>query len=132
MIVTPLYAGILALVFVVLSIRVIQGRYAARAALGDGGDRVLFRRQRAHANFAEYVPLVLVLMAFLELQSGAPWLVHAIGALLLVGRLLHAYGISCEPETIKFRQAGMAMTFSALIVGGAANLGLALGKYLAA
>ncbi len=129
MIVTPLYAGILTLVFVVLSFRVIRGRYAARAALGDGGDRRLLRRQRVHANFAEYVPLALILMALIELQRGLGWTLHAIGLALLIGRLAHAYGVSQEPETMRFRQIGMILTFAALVTGAAANLWLALVKY---
>lgn len=132
MIVTPLYAGILTLIFVFLSFRVIRGRYAARAALGDGGDRRLLRHQRAHANFAEYVPLALILMALIELQSGPGWVLHAMGMALLVGRPVHAYGVSQEPETLRFRQIGMVLTFTALTVGAAANLWLALAKYATA
>ena len=129
MIVTPLYAGILALIFVVLSFRVIRRRYDARAALGDGGDRRLLRAQRVQANFAEYVPLALILMTLIELQRGLGWTLHAIGLALLIGRLAHAYGVSQEPETMRFRQIGMILTFAALVIGAAANLWLALVKY---
>lgn len=114
MTVTPLYAGVLGLLFLVLSLRVIGRRQAARVALGDGGDRILLRRQRAQANFAEYVPLVLVLMTLAELRSASSLVLHGIGACLLVGRLLHAYGLSSEPERMAYRMVGMVLTFSAL------------------
>ena len=122
--VTPIYAGLLALLLVFLSVRVIRARRAARIALGDGGDRALLRRMRVQANFAEYAPLVLVLMAMAELQGAIPVLIHAIGLLLIIGRLCHAYGVSQEPETFRFRVGGMALTFAALVSGALVNLGI--------
>src|SRR3954466_195242 len=65
MIVTPFYTGLLALIFFVLSMRVVQVR--GKVSLGDGGDPTVLRRMRGQANFAEYVPLILLMMAFLEL-----------------------------------------------------------------
>src|SRR5881628_186065 len=92
MIVTPLYAGLLALFFFVLSMRVVQVR--GRVSLGDGGDPEVLRRMRGQANFAEYVPLILVLMAIMELRHVGSFWLHAIGAALLVGRLLHGVALS--------------------------------------
>ncbi|MEM8949207.1 MAG: MAPEG family protein [Pseudomonadota bacterium] len=125
MTITPVYAGLLALIFVLLSLRVISGRRSTGTALGDGDDRLLLRRLRAHGNFAEYAPLAIVLMALIEWQEAPGLLLHAIGACLLVGRLLHAFGVSQEPETYKLRVTGMALTFTALIIGALANLALA-------
>ena len=122
MTVTPLYAGLLGLLFLILSLRVIGRRRAAGVALGDGGDRMLLRRQRAQANFAEYVPLVLVLMTLAELRSVSSLVLHGIGVCLLAGRLLHAYGLSSEPERMAYRMVGMALTFSALGFSAAAVL----------
>ena len=68
MVVTPLYAGLLALLFLVLSWRVIQFRQRG-ISLGDGGDPRMLRLIRGHANFAEYVPLILLMMGFLEPAS---------------------------------------------------------------
>ncbi len=126
MAVTALYASILALLFVLLSLRVIFVRRRARVALGDGGDRTLQRRLRAHGNFAEYAPLVLVLMALAEMQDAPALALHGIGLALLAGRCLHAYSVSREPEPIQLRVAGMTLTFIALITGAKTNLLLAL------
>ena len=120
--ITPLYAALLALFFMFLSFRVIGFRRSAKIALGDGGDSVLLRRQRAHGNFAEYVPLALLLMALAELQGLPSWKLHAIGLLLLVGRGLHAYGVSRDPEPLRLRVYGMILTFAALLAGSVGNL----------
>ena len=120
--ITPLYASFLTLVFVFLSFRVIGLRRAQKIGLGDGGDRDMLRRIRAHGNFAEYCPLALLLMALAELQNQPDWRIHAIGGLLVAGRLAHAYGVSNGLGTP--RVAGMVLTFAALITGALANLGL--------
>lgn len=124
MIITPVYAGLAALLFVFLSARVIGARRTARIGLGDGGNRLLLRRQRAHGNFAEYVPLAIVLMALAELQGTPAPALHLIGGLLIVGRLVHAYGLSREPEPSRTRTLGMGLTFAALVTGALVNLGV--------
>ena len=85
MIITSLYAGLLAFIFLALSARVVAVR--GRVSLGDGGDPEVLRRMRGHANFAEYVPLILVMMALLEYQQIAAWQLHAIGATLVFARV---------------------------------------------
>ena len=114
--VTALYAGLLALVFVGLSFRVIFARRGARVLLGDGGDKELLRRMRVHANFAEYTPLALVLLGLAESLHANVVLLHVLGAAFLLGRLSHAWGVSQQKETLLFRQAGMIATFTVLIV----------------
>ncbi|MFM2130289.1 MAG: hypothetical protein RL477_1835 [Pseudomonadota bacterium] len=122
MIVTSLYASLLALLFVPLCIRVIRRRRQLRVGVGDGGDPVLLRMQRVQGNFAEYVPFALLLIALAEAQ-GLPFeIVHAFGLTLLIARVLHAWGVSREPENLRWRVIGMALTFSVLVFGAAANL----------
>jgi hypothetical protein len=123
---TPLYAAVLALLFVALSSRVIGMRRAGNVMFGDGGDRMLLRRLRVQANFAEYVPFVVILMAFAEVQNAPVWLLHSMGLVLLVGRLVHAIGLSREPEILLSRTIGMSLTLTALVTGGGANLVLAV------
>ena len=119
MTVTPLYAGLLAIWFFVLSVRVILGRTGpGNPSLGDGGNPAMLRRIRGHANFAEYVPLVLVLMALLELSGSPKWQLHAIGSALLVGRLLHGYAFSFTQQHVLGRSAGIALTLVALLGAG--------------
>ena len=72
MTVTPIYATILGLLFIALSVRTIRMRRKHRVAVGDGNNSELRRAMRVHANFAEYVPLALLLIFFVELD-GTPW-----------------------------------------------------------
>ena len=115
MVVTPLYAGLLVLWFVVLSVRVVRAR-GRGVWLGDGGDAGLLRVIRGHANFAEYVPLALLLLAILELSRFSIYVLHALGITLLVARLLHGYALSFT-EHFKFgRFWGAALTFVVLLI----------------
>src|ERR1700680_1230037 len=93
MFVTPLYASLLVLWFVVLSARVVNLRRRG-IIFGDNGDVAVTRVVRAQANFAEYVPLALLLMGFLEVSRFSIYLVHALGITLLVARLLHGAALS--------------------------------------
>ncbi len=123
MIVTPLYASLLAFLFVFLSIRVIKARRAEKVALGDGDSLRVRRAMRVQANFAEYVPLALLLIALAELQGLPVWALHLLGLVLLIGRGFHAYGVSQESETFKYRVRGMGLTFGVIVTAAVANLG---------
>jgi uncharacterized protein len=119
---TPLWASLLAFLYLWLAGQVIRARYRTRTALGSGGDPGLERAIRAHANFAEYVPFGLVLLAMAELQGAWPWLLHLLGAALLLGRLLHGLGISRTEEILAMRSAGMVLTLAVLLTAAASNL----------
>jgi uncharacterized membrane protein YecN with MAPEG domain len=112
MIITSLYAGLLAFLFLALSARVVAVR--GRVSLGDGGDPEVLRRMRGHANFAEYVPLILVMMALLEYQQLAAWQLHAIGATLVFARLIHGIALSFARKWFFGRFFGTALTFTLL------------------
>ena len=75
---TAVYAALLTAVFVLLSRNVIVYRRRQRIAIGAEGDPDLLRRVRAQGNFAEYVPLAIILIAFTEIQGLAPLLVHTL------------------------------------------------------
>ena len=121
--VTSIYAAILAFLFVYLSIRVIGQRKSSRVALGMGDDRNLERRARVQANFAEYAPLALILLLLAELAGLPRLMLHAAGAIFVVGRLLHAIGVSGQPEDFRLRTGGMAATFSVILFLAVALLG---------
>ena len=116
--VTGLYAGILGIVFFVLSMRVISNRVRAQVNLLDGGDEALTRAMRVHGNFAEYVPFALLLMALAEIQGGPGLFMHVLGAVLIVCRLCHAYAITATTGQNPFRQIGFVGTFGVIIFAG--------------
>ena len=114
MTITAFYAALLALFFVFLSFRVIGWRRVKQVELGHGDDNQLLRRMRVHANFAEYVPFTLLLMAMAESMTAPRPLIHLAGLILIAGRLIHAYGLSQTPHILRFRVWGMILTFFAL------------------
>jgi uncharacterized membrane protein YecN with MAPEG domain len=115
---TALYAVLLTLLFLLLSLRVIAMRRRIGGALGDGGNLNLLRRIRVHGNFAEYVPLALILLGLAESLHTPDWMLHGLGIVLLMGRVSHAAGVAQANERFVFRVAGMALTF--VMLGAAA------------
>jgi uncharacterized membrane protein YecN with MAPEG domain len=111
--ITALYASLLAVLFLFLSVRVIGWRRQQRVEIGHGEDVQLLRRMRVHANFAEYAPFTLLLMALAENLGPPHVLVHLVG-LTLLGRTMHAYGLSQTPHILKYRVWGMTLTFAAM------------------
>jgi uncharacterized membrane protein YecN with MAPEG domain len=93
-------------------------------SLGNGGNEDLERAIRAQGNFAEYVPFGLILIACLEL-NGAPWWLVCVPAItLIIGRVIHAQGITEPPPYTRKRVLGMVFTFNTLIALVIMNLGL--------
>lgn len=117
----PVYAAVLAILFVYLAIRTIRTRQRLRISLGDSGDAAMLRAIRVHANFAEYVPFAILLAAFVEIEGTRSWVVHALCGALLVGRVLHALAIGGPRMVFPLRVTGMVLTFSSLL-GSAAIL----------
>lgn len=122
--VTAFYAGLLALLYVGLSLRTIVYRRGKRVSLGEGGDPELQRRVRVHGNFGEYAPLALILMGLAESLGLIAPALHVLGLGLLAGRLSHAYALSQTPQSLTLRTIGMAVTLTVIILGAIACLGL--------
>ena len=86
-------AGAAALINLWLAIRVGQVRTKEKVMIGDGGNENVIRRMRAHANFTEFTPFVLILIGAIELATGTSTWLWAVSSLYLIGRLLHAFGM---------------------------------------
>lgn len=114
---TLLTAGILALVYFVLSFRVVQVRRSEGILFGDAGHQPLLSRMRAHANFAEYVPLLLILLGLVEYITGRSPLLTGLAALVVAARVLHAIGMAI-PRANLWRVLGTVGTWAALAVLG--------------
>lgn len=126
-VISSLYGGLLGLLYLSLCWRVVDRRRQARVGLGSGGDAALERAIRVHGNFAEYVPLFLLLLLAAELGGAATWLLHVLGAVFLVARIGHAYGLSRSSGTSRGRFLGTLLTWVALLLAALLNLWLALG-----
>ena len=126
-----LYAALLALLFVALSIRTLLMRRRLQIAFGDAGNQGTLRAMRVHSNFAEYVPLSLLLLFFVEASGANPLFLHALGASILAGRISHAFGVSQIKEQYAFRVLGMALTLTPIIIAAVRLLLVSVGKRVA-
>lgn len=114
--ITPLYAAPLAVLLVGLVLRVIRLRWKHRVGIGDGSERELLKAVRAHGNAAETIPLALLLLLLAELVGVGSALLHGSGTALVVGRALHAYGLSTRSGLSFGRSTGMVLTLLVIVV----------------
>jgi uncharacterized membrane protein YecN with MAPEG domain len=113
--VTALYGAIIGLLGAFLTINVIRHRVATKVNDGDGGSTQLRMAMRAHANFAQLVPLTVLLIGFSESLGTPKTIIHGVGAALVLARLLSAQGLlSVEGQSFG-RQAGAGLTVLVLI-----------------
>lgn len=103
---TPLYALPVALIYLVLWFRVSSMRSALNLSFGDGGNAQLLQRIRQHGNCAEWSAFVLILVILAEgMGTPAMWL-HISGALLLIGRIAHPFGLKSDTAGHPLRYVG--------------------------
>ena len=115
--ITMLFTGLLGLLFMFHTVRVILARRSSHINLGIGDSDALLRTVRIHGNFSEYVPLLILIMALLELSVVSETALYAFGTSVVVGRLLHFYGIYSPATPGIARIIGMVLTFIPLILG---------------
>ncbi|MRX27029.1 MAPEG family protein [Kangiella sp. HZ709] len=112
---TPIYAAILALFILLLAYQVVLMRRKKRIGIGDKGDQELAQKIRVHANAIEYVPIALLLIAFVEINGGSAIWVNISGALLVLSRVLHAYGLGKSIGISKGRFYGTLITWMVIL-----------------
>src|SRR5689334_24887968 len=116
--ITGFYLAILALIFLVLGLQVSRLRRGNRVLFGDGDNRELRSAIRAHANFAEYVPIIVLMIAILEMAGMPAGQVHWLMGVLLLSRLLHPLGMYVGPRTWQFqvcRVGGITLTLFVMV-----------------
>ena len=124
--ITALYAGLLGVLFWLLSARVMWWRFSTGVVVGDENDPSKTGMIRAHANFFEYVPICLILLALLELSALSSLWLHLIGGGLLMARVLHAIGMSRTPGVSFGRRVGTALNMGVLGLAAVLCLWVAL------
>lgn len=120
--ITAITASILTFFYVFLALRVISIRKSDKVSLGDGAQPRLQAAIRAHGNFAEYVPLTLGLIALLELDHFAWWILTLAAIALVTARVLHAVSIVSNPQRFALRVLSMQLTFGTLVSLAVLNL----------
>jgi uncharacterized protein len=86
-------AGSAGLINFWLAFRSGRARAAAGGGLGHLDNDLLLARSRSHANFAEYTPVVLVLIGAIELAEGSSLWLWIVSGLFLLGRIAHPLGM---------------------------------------
>ena len=122
-----LHAGLLMLMLVGLAVFVITRRRAAGVGIGDGGNKMLAKAIRVHANFAKYAPFAIAAYVLLALGGVSAGFIYALGTIFLVGRVAHAAGLARHEGASVGRAIGVASTMLVLIVSGLRLLWGALG-----
>jgi len=110
-----LYAALCGLLLIVLSVRVVLARRRYHVRLGVGTEDAMHQAVRMQANFAEYVPFAVLLLVFAEITGLPTAAVHGAGMLLLVSRLMHAWGLWQSPGRTFGRFYGTAGTWLAIV-----------------
>jgi len=118
--ITSIYAALSSFLIVLLSLNVVRLRRSGKVSLGDGDMPALQVAIRTQGNAIEYIPISLILLLLLELNKGNGLMLHIGGIALLVGRSLHAYGLTTG--NLQLRVLGMVFTFSNIIYLAIANL----------
>jgi uncharacterized membrane protein YecN with MAPEG domain len=120
--ITAFYGGMLGILFCYLSVLVIRVRLNQNISIGDGDNKQLQQLIRAQGNFSEYAPIILLLLFIAEVNSSQPLILHCVGAALLAGRFLHAFGLRRHEGASWQRATGMLLTFAALIGAAVLNI----------
>jgi len=110
--ITLTIAAAAALLNIWIAMRVGRVRTSAKISVGDGGDELLARRMRAHANFAEYTPFFLILLALIELARGPVIWLWAVSIVYILGRILHVFGMD---GAHRLRMIGTISTMAVLL-----------------
>jgi uncharacterized membrane protein YecN with MAPEG domain len=113
--VTLTIAGAAALLNLWLASRVVRVRYTGKVLVGDGENPLLLCRMRAQANFVEYTPFVLILLALIELAGGPRLWLWAIGIVYVAARIVHAFGMDRRSMPNPARAIGALVTWAILL-----------------
>jgi uncharacterized protein len=116
--ITAFYLALLALIYAVLALQVIRLRRRNQASFSDGGNTSLRNAIRAHGNFMEYVPIITLMVAMIEMSGASALRIHLLMGALLLSRLLHPFGMSAAPNSLRFqiaRVGGITITIGLLI-----------------
>jgi hypothetical protein len=125
--ITTLFALPLIAIWFALWMGVTSSRPAFKASIGDAGSPELLLKIRRHGNFIEWVPFALILMVLAEAQgAGAYWL-HAAGALLLIGRIAHPFGLKIDNPNHPLRYVGNGTNILAVAILAIALLRIVFG-----
>ena len=124
--ITPFYAGVMGLLLIVLSWRIVNLRNINKGKMNEEDHSIMAAATRAQGNLIEYLPTALLLLFFVEILEFRSEIVHALGALLIIARLMHIKGLNDPSGKSTLRKLGTRLTWTMM---GAASLLAILGSF---
>ena len=115
--ITALYASLIAIILIILSIRVIavRGNPIFKFFTFEPDDNnTLDRVIRGHSNLIEYAPLFLILLFFFEKEFNSVY-VHTYGIIFIIGRLMHGFCFAFTKQNMFLRVGGTVLTLGCLL-----------------
>ncbi len=112
---TLVFAALFGILHVIFTLRVGGYRFRSKISLGDGGDKELRNRIRAHGNFTENVPIALLLLLLNELNGLSERSLVILGSILLVSRILHYIMLVSRSLPIVLRPISMLGTLGVIL-----------------
>ena len=117
--ITSLYASLIAIILIILSIRVIavRGNPAFKFFTLKSDDKFTLERViRGHSNLIEYAPIFLILLYFFEITKSNSFYVHVYGFAFLIGRLMHGYCFAFTKKNMFLRVGGTVLTLGCILI----------------
>lgn len=121
--ITLTFAAACALLNLWIATRCARIRIADKVMHGDSGNSLLARRMRAHANFIEYTPIVLILFVLVEMAAGASLWLWIAALVYVLARVAHAFGMDADAPTV-WRAGGALLTW--IVMAGMAITALTI------
>lgn len=114
--VTALTAIICAIMLLATAAATVRGRFRTKTAFGTEGDTRLTAHSRAHGNLAEHAPIVILMIALLELSDANHWILTGLAVVFLGARAAHIVGLHQKHEggPPKLRAIGVIGTWAVM------------------
>lgn len=122
LLISGFYAGILAILHIGLTFKIIGLRRSLKIGIGDGENKILNRAIRMQGNFIEQTPITLILLAIFEMNGGSPLMLHICGGVFVASRAIHAMGISRSAGVTWQRKYGSLGTYLVILTLALSNI----------
>ena len=119
--ITLLTASVLGLIYLGLCYNVVRHRIKLLKNK-DFDQDILERMVRVQCNFNDYVPIILILLFLLENAGVESIIVLGCSVGVIVGRILHAWGLTGNAGTSFGRYYGTLLTWIVMLVASVMGL----------
>lgn len=117
-----IYAGLNSFVLIWLAVQTGLIRQREKVFMGDGGNPRMIRVMRGHANAIEFIPITLISMTLAALLGTSALILHVLGIMLTLGRVLHGLHFTAADAPAWQRSAGTGLSVLAMVGAALAAL----------